>query len=89
MGRGTDKPAVLMALYSSILAADPSQVEGLSRFFKTGPGQYGEGDKFLVIKVPVTRLIVKACWKTTGFDDLERCIDFYLSHVHCHPKLNT
>ena len=24
--------------------ADPTQVEGLMRFFKTGPGQYGYGD---------------------------------------------
>ena len=54
--------------------ADPSQVPGLSRFFKTGPGQYGEGDKFLGIKVPVTREVVKNCWKSVTFDDLEECI---------------
>lgn len=54
--------------------ADASQVEGLSRFFKTGPGQYGEGDKFLGIKVPVTREVVKACWRETSLEDLEACI---------------
>lgn len=53
---------------------DPSQVEGLSRFFKTGKGQYGEGDQFLGIKVPVTREVVKQCWAETSFDDLEACI---------------
>lgn len=62
-------------LYDGILAKqDPAQVEGLSRFFKTGKGQYGEGDRFLGIKVPVTREVVKQCWQTTTFDDLEACI---------------
>ena len=54
--------------------ADPSQVAGLARFFKTGPGQYGEGDKFLGIKVPVTRSVVKECWRSVGFPELEECI---------------
>ena len=54
--------------------ADPGQVAGLARFFKTGPGQYGEGDKFLGIKVPVTRAVVKTCWRETTFEDLEECI---------------
>ena len=55
-------------------AGDPSLVEGLSRFFKTGKGQYGEGDRFLGIKVPVTRAIVKECWKEVSSGDLEECI---------------
>lgn len=53
---------------------DPSQVAGLSHFFKCGPGQYGEGDKFLGIKVPITREVVKSTWKEVTFEDLEECI---------------
>ena len=62
-------------IFKAIIAKqDPSQIEGLSRFFKTGKGQYGEGDRFLGIKVPVTREVVKQCWQETSFEDLEVCI---------------
>ena len=67
-------------LYNAMLAAaNPSQVPDLSRFFKTGAGQYGEGDRFLGIKVPVTRSIVKTHWRRLAessdpFTELEECI---------------
>lgn len=38
---------------------DEQQRAILMRFFKTGPGQYGEGDQFLGIKVPEVRALAR------------------------------
>lgn len=43
---------------------DEKQREVLMRFFKTGPGEYGYGDRFLGLKVPQTREVVKAARDT-------------------------
>ena len=42
---------------------DEQQRKILMRFFKTAPGEYGEGDMFIGLKVPQTREVVKAVAK--------------------------
>lgn len=46
----------------------------LMRFFKTAPGQYGEGDEFLGIKVPQTREIVRLAKLQLPFDEIEKLL---------------
>ena len=52
----------IIAYMESLRNDEQRQV--LMRFFKTGQGEYGEGDEFLGLKVPQTREIVKACKDT-------------------------
>ena len=58
---------------------DPKQAKLLSGFFKTGKGEYGEGDIFLGIKVPVQRELVKEYWNII---DLEEAEELLQSKIH-------
>ena len=53
--------------------ADPVQAGQLQRFFKTGPGEYGEGDLFLGIRVPVLRALARSLGDTP-LDELVRLL---------------
>ena len=56
-----NNPLIIAAQVREILEslADEAQARHLMRFFKTAPGEYGHGDRFLGIKVPVTRSVTK------------------------------
>ena len=48
---------------------NPEMVKIQEWFFKTGPGEYGQGDKFFGLKVPVTRSVAKE-FKDLGLDEI-------------------
>lgn len=60
--QGADSgPAMTLASIQKALSAsaDRDEAKQLSRFFKTGPGQYGEGDRFRGIRVPILRKLAR------------------------------
>lgn len=50
--------------------ANEAEAVNLMRFFKTAPGQYGEGDRFLGIRVPTTRAMVKQYRHAVDIEDV-------------------
>ncbi|MBT3324165.1 DNA alkylation repair protein [archaeon] len=54
--------------------ADEKLAKNYARFFKTGKGEYGEGDKFLGMRVGTIRKIAKK-HKEISFDDLEKLFE--------------
>ncbi len=60
--------------------ASPQRAKALQRFFKTGPGEYAEGDIFLGLTAPITRKIVKQ------FQDLSLSDSIKLLHSRIHEE---
>lgn len=60
---------------------DDAQREVLMRFFKTGPGQYGEGDEFLGLKVPQTRAVVKEVRRQVADGEIAKLLSSPLHEV--------
>ena len=58
-------------LEALIKLGDPERAAHSQRFFKTGPGEYGEGDIFLGVKVPRQRALARHFKQATRQDALE------------------
>jgi len=58
-----------------ILLANEEKASVFLRFFKTGKGQYAEGDKFLGITVPQVRSIAKENFRNLDLEEISKLIE--------------
>jgi 3-methyladenine DNA glycosylase AlkD len=64
----------LSALQAEVAAlASPERAKANTAYFKTGPGQYGEGDQFAGLTLPQMRSLVKK-YRDLGIDDCEELL---------------
>ena len=68
-----------MSIHNQILEAlqflsNPEKKEFLPYFFKTGKGEYAEGDKFIGVVVPDSRKIVKEFWQKAELSDVQEIL---------------
>ena len=61
--------------------SDPKKALILSGYFRTGKGEYGEGDVMLGVTVPKQRLIAREFYKTASFTEIKKLLE---SKVHEH-----
>lgn len=55
--------------------AKPEKAKHMAVFFKTGEGQYAQGDIFWGLTAPEMRSIVKKYYKTIDFDEIQKLLD--------------
>ena len=59
-GRAADPPPTVAAIRARLRSlADPRVAAGSRGFFKTKPGEYGHGDRFLGLRVPALRRLAR------------------------------